>query len=332
MLTRRFFGGAALAMAALVGLPDDARAAEITIKFANVMAPSHDTSKAVDKFAELVAKKSEGRIKVLHFPGGQLGSDKETYEAAQQGLMDIAGGSYANLVTITRAFEVMHLPFIFDNRAQAHAALDSPKVKELIDKELSSVGLHWLLTFEYGFRDLNTTSRKVVVPQDLAGLKIRASRSPTEVGGLKAFGAAPVTVDWPEVYNALRFKIVDGEAQPFGTLVSAKHHEILKEHLELDWQYYGFVGMISAKQWSKYPDWAKKAIREAASEAERYHRKIWEEEDSKARAVYEKAGGKITVPTAEQRAKWIEAGRSSWAASGVAKEHIDTVRAEVARH
>jgi tripartite ATP-independent transporter DctP family solute receptor len=329
MLRKTFHRGViAAVLAAGVLATGQALAQEITIKYANVMAPSHDTSKGVDKFAELVAKKSQGRIKVQHFPGGQLGSDKETYEAAQQGLLQIAGGSYANLVTITRAFEALHLPFIFENREQAHKALDSAKVKEAINKELEKVGMRWLMTFEFGFRDINTASRKVLEPKDLAGLKLRVSRSPTEVAGVKAFGGTAVTVDWPEVYNALRFKVVDGEAQPFGTMVSGKHHELLKEHLELDWQYYGFVGMIGAKQWAAYPDWAKKVIEEAAAEAEAYHRQIWVEEDQKARDVYLKAGGKVSQPSPEQRAKWVEAGRSTWASSGVPKELIDTVQAE----
>lgn len=325
---RRSLVAAAVSGALFAGLATSAAAQEITIKYANVMAPSHDTSKGVDKFAELVAKKSNGRIKVQHFPGGQLGSDKETYEAAQQGLLQIAGGSYANLVTITRAFEVLHLPYIFDNRTEAHKALDSIKVRDAINKELDKVGLRWLMTFEFGFRDINTSSKKIVEPSDLNGLKIRVSRSPTEVGGVKAFGGTPVTVDWPEVYNSLRFRVVDGEAQPFGTMVSAKHHEIIKEHLELDWQYYGFVGMISTKQWNAYPDWAKKAIEEAAVEAQHYHRKIWAEEDAKAKEAYLKAGGKITVPTDAQRAKWVQAGRGMWASSGLDKGLIDIVRAE----
>lgn len=324
---RRVATVAASAGALWIGLTTSACAQEITIKYANVMAPSHDTSMGVDKFAELVAQKSAGRIKVQHFPGGQLGSDKETYEAAQMGLLQIAGGSYANLVTITRAFEVLHLPFMFEDRKQAHAALDSPKVRDLINKELDKVGLRWLMTFEFGFRDINTTTKKVLEPTDVKGLKLRASRSPTEIEGLKAFGASPVTVDWPEVYNGLKFKIIDGEAQPFGTMVSARHHELIKHHLVLPWQYYGFVGMISTKQWNAYPDWAKKAITEAAAEAEQYHRKIWEAEDAKARDAYLKAGGAIHEITPEQHAEWVKLGRGMWSRSGVSQSEIATVRA-----
>jgi len=292
------------------------------------MAPSHDTSAAVGVFASEVARRSGDRIRIEVFPGGQLGSDKEGYEAAQQGLVDIAGGSYANLVTISRAFEVLHLPFIFESREQAHRALDSKSVKDLINKSLADVGLHWLLTLEFGFRDINTTDRHVVVPSDLAGLKLRASRSPTELNGVRAFGGTAVTVDWPEVYNALRFRIVDGEAQPFGTLVSARHHEILKFHLDLDWQFYGFVGMISARRWHRYPAWAREVLEASAAAAERFHRGIWQVEDEKARGAYLQAGGRITQPTPDQRDAWVRAGRSSWTDSGVRAASIELVRRE----
>ncbi|MBP6018696.1 MAG: TRAP transporter substrate-binding protein [Burkholderiaceae bacterium] len=301
-------------------------AAEFTVKVANVMAPSHDTSIAANHFAKLVAEKSEGKIKVQHYPGGQLGSDKETFEAAQQGMLQIASGSSANLVTITRAFEVLHLPFIFDDLDQVHNALNSQKVKDHINAELADVGLRWLFTFDYGFRDINTSEKQVTMPADMAGLKIRASRSPLELAGVKAFGGSAITVDWPEVYNALRFKVVDGEAQPFGTLVSARHHEIIKKTVDVDWQYYGFVGVISTKQWEKYPGWVKEILESAAKESEAYHRQIWAEEDKKAQEVYLKAGGAITELTPDQRAEWIKLGKSTWADSGVAQTTIDLVR------
>lgn len=304
--------------------------AEFTVKVANVMAPSHDTSKAVDYFAKLVAEKSDGKIKIQHYPGGQLGSDKETYDAAQQGMLQIASGSSANLVTITRAFEVLHLPFIFDNLDQVHNVLQSKKVKDHINADLADVGLRWLFTFDYGFRDINTSEKLVKSPADMAGLKIRASRSPLELAGVKAFGGSAVTVDWPEVYNALRFKVVDGEAQPFGTLVSARHQEILHHTVDVDWQYYGFVGVISVKQWEKYPDWVKETLESAANEAEIYHRKIWAEEDAKAKEIYLKAGGDITTLTPDERAEWVKLGKTTWADSGVPQATIDLVLAAAA--
>lgn len=331
-ITRNFLGAAAIGAVTMISAASaPVSAQELTVRLANVIGPNHDTSIAIDRFAELVGEMSDGRIEVQHFPSGQLGSDKETYEAAQLGLLQFAAGSYANLVTITRAFEVLHLPFIFDNRDQAHAAIDSPAVRDAINAELADVNMHWLMTLEFGFRNINTAGNPVLSPTDMEGLKLRASRSPTEINGIEALGGTAVTVDWPEVYNALKFQVVDGEAQPFGTMVSARHHEVIDHLTEIEWQYFGMVVMTSAEQWNSFPDWAKEIFEQAAVEAQAYHRQIWEEADAAARQAFLEAGGTVHEVSPEQREVWAELGRATWAESGVSQELIDLVRSEAAQ-
>lgn len=325
ILLKSVLSAAALSLSLVAG---NVTAADYTIKLANVMGPSHDTSIAADKFAELVAEKSEGKIKVEHYPGGSLGSDMESYQSAQMGMIDMGGGSFANLVAITRAFEVLHLPYMFENREAVHRTLDSKEVQDAINNELEKVGLKWLMTFDFGFRNINTTDEKVISPEDLNGLKIRTSRSPTEMAAIEAFGGSATVVDWPEVYNALNFGIVDGEAQPFGTMVSARHHELLKEYLENSFQYYGWVALVSQKKWNSYPDWVREDLLEAADEAQTFHRKIWEEENQKAKKAYLEAGGNITQPTAQQMNQWIELGKSTWDEAGVSEDLIKLVQRE----
>ena len=305
--------------------PALATEAEYVLNFSNVMAPSHDSSLGIQRFVELVDERSEGRIKIRHYPGGQLGSDTETFAAAQQGMMHIAGGSSANLVNITRAFEVLHLPYIFDDRAHSHRVLDSEHFQQLINEQLEEIGLVWLLTFEYGFRNVFTVNRPVIELADVAGLKLRASRSPLEIKAIEAFGGTAVTVDWPEVYTGLRFGIVDGHGQPYGTTISARHQEVLRYSLENGFQYYAFLGLASLKQWERLPEWAQQILVESARDAEQYHRKIWTEQDASGRAAFLAAGGTINKPTPESLARWQQAGRNTWKGSGVSQEVIRSV-------
>jgi|GEM_PF-722188 len=315
-----------LVMLCAIATPVMAAEPEYVLNFSNVMAPSHDSSLGIERFAELVHERSEGRIKVRHYPGGQLGSDTETFAAAQQGMMHIAGGSSANVVNITRAFEVLHLPYIFDDRAHSHRVLDSERFQALINEQLAKNGLVWLLTFEYGFRNVFTVKNPVMEPADVAGLKLRASRSPLEIKAIEAFGGTAVTVDWPEVYTGLRFGIVDGHGQPYGTTISARHHEVLRYSLENGFQYYAFLGLASRKQWERLPDWAQKILIESARDAEQYHRKIWAEKDASGREAFIAAGGTVNTPTPQALARWKEAGRSTWKNSGVSQALIQTVR------
>lgn len=323
MLIRAF---ARLILVCAFAVPAVASEPEYILNFSNVMAPSHDSSLGIERFAQLVHERSEGRIKVRHYPGGQLGSDTETFAAAQQGMMHIAGGSSANVVNISRAFEVLHLPYIFDDREHSHRVLDSERFQALINEQLEDNGLIWLLTFEYGFRNVFTVKAPVMEPADVAGLKLRASRSPLEIQAIEAFGGTAVTVDWPEVYTGLRFGIVDGHGQPYGTTISARHHEVLRYSLENGFQYYAFLGLASRKQWERLPDWAQQILTESARDAEQYHRRIWAEQDANGRAAFIAAGGTVNTPTPQALARWQEAGRRTWQGSGVSQALIETVR------
>lgn len=320
---------AVMPLALSVCLASAAPGAEITVRIANVMGPAHDTSIALDRFAEIVEQKSEGRIAVQHYPGSQLGSDKESYEATQFGTIQFAGGSSANLATINQAFEVLHLPYLFENLGEVHTALDSPEVRDAINEQLSGVGLRWMTTFDFGFRDISTASKPVHLPEDLAGLKIRTSRSALEMAGVKAFGGEPTVVDWPEVYNALRFRIVDGEAQPFATMISARHQEIVKHHTELDWQYYGFVVLTGTRQWDSFPEWAQEIFTESFAEAQQFHRELWEKADADARQRFLDAGGEIVELTDDERMKWVELGKTTWSGSGVSQGTIDVIESVI---
>ena len=77
-------------------------------------------------------------------------------------------------------------------------------------------------TFEIGGpREIGTSSKKIETAADLAGMKFRASRSPLEIASHEAWGAAGVTVDWPETPEALRLGMVDGLTVPYASFYSA---------------------------------------------------------------------------------------------------------------
>lgn len=329
MKRREFLGISALAIGGGF-LPSLAFGGEkLTLKLGNVnAASSHISTYGYDKFAELVGEKSGGDIVVHHFPGGQLGSDKETYEAAQQGMLEIASGSFANIVTLTRAFEPLHLPYMFESREQAHRLVDSAAFKAAVNEQLNQIGLHWFVTFDYGFRKIGTTNTRVVTPADTAGLKLRASRSPTEIAALEAFGAAATTIDWPEVYNALKLGIVDGEAVPPNEFHSSKHSEVIRYITNNDFQFLASISVISLEKWNGYSNEVRALIEESAAEAQNFHRTQWVDHTAKSVAEMKELGVEFIDVPVDVMPQWIERGRGIWADSGVPQEMIDLARKE----
>src|SRR5690625_4793630 len=121
---------------------------EYNFKIANVLAEEDVTSHGINKFVELVSEKSGGKIQMDALHGGQLGSGVETFEAVKNGNLDFAADSYANLASLTSAFEMFHLPFLFESRDQLLSAIGSEKVQERINEEISEIGLKWFSTYE----------------------------------------------------------------------------------------------------------------------------------------------------------------------------------------
>jgi TRAP-type C4-dicarboxylate transport system substrate-binding protein len=279
---------------------------EYVFKLANVLAEKDVTGYGANKFAEIVAEKSGGRIRIEVFHGGQLGSGIETFEAVKNGHLDMAADSFANLANITNAFEVFHLPFLFESRAQMLAAFQSDGVRKWTNGELSKANLQWLATFEIGGpRQVATSRRKIASALDLSGLKFRASRSPLEIATQESWGAKGVTVDWPETPEALRLGMVDGLTVPYASLYSARFHEggLVRYILDLNFQSYALVVLVNERKWKALPSDIRDILGEAAREAEAWHVNFLGEYISRNIAEIAASGVEIYTWRAEEIAK-----------------------------
>ena len=80
---------AAASVAALVLAGPASAQSPIIIKFSHVVAADTPKGKAADKFAELAAKYTNGRVKVEVYPNSTLYKDKEELEAMQLGAVQM---------------------------------------------------------------------------------------------------------------------------------------------------------------------------------------------------------------------------------------------------
>ena len=321
---------------ALLATTVAAVAQEHTFRLANVLAPTDVTAFGIDKFAELVAEKSDGEIEIEVFHGGQLGSGVETFEAVKNGHLDFAADSFANLATITPAFEVFHFPFLFESRDQMLNALGSDKVQAQVNEELEPVNLHWFATFEIGGpREVGTSDTKIETADDLRGMKFRASRSPLEIASHEAWGSAGVTVDWPETPESVRLGMVDGLTVPYASFYSAKFHEgdLINYILDLNFQNYASVIVSNAEAYAALPDDVRSILEEAAAEAKEWHVDFVSEYITKNIAEMREAGVEIyTLPEEEYQKVRDTTIDTVWSEftgrEGMSQEKIDLIREE----
>jgi tripartite ATP-independent transporter DctP family solute receptor len=242
-----------------------------TIKFANQNAKGHPLVNGMEKFAELVDKNSGGKLKVNVFPGGALGSDQANVSSLQGGTLEMASMNSGIFASLVKEFAVYDFPFLFGNPKEADAVVDGPFGQGL-HKKLEDKGLVGLAYYELGFRELTNSKRPINKVDDIAGLKLRVIPNPINVDWVKALGANPTPLPFPELYAALEQGAVDGQENPVATIKGAKLYEVQKYLTLTNHQYNPQSVVVSKKFWDSLTPADHKVLQEAAHESALYER------------------------------------------------------------
>ena len=158
-----------LVAAAAIAAFGAAQAQDKTIKFATQNPKGHPIVMGMEKFAEIVAAKSGGKLKVSLHPGGTLGSDQANVSAVQGGTLEMVSMNSGILASQVKEFAVYDFPFMFGSNAEVEAIVDGPFGKKL-HEQLVPKGMIGLSYFELGFRDITNSKRPIHKVEDLAGL------------------------------------------------------------------------------------------------------------------------------------------------------------------
>ena len=286
---------AALAIAAFGA----AQAQDKTIKFATQNPKGHPLVMGMEKFAEAVAAKSAGKIKVNLFPGGVLGSDQANVSALQGGTLEMVTMNSGILASQVKDFSVYDFPFMFASTREADAVLDGPFGKKMHAK-LEEKGLVGLTYWELGFRNITNSKRALLKVEDIAGLKLRVIPNPINVDWVKALDANPTPLPFPEVYAALEQKAIDGQENPVTVINANKFYEVQKFAAITNHQYNPQSVMISKKFWDTLSAAEKQIVQDAAIEAGRYQREQARSQVAAALDNMKKNGMQVTeFPAAE---------------------------------
>lgn len=276
-----------------------AQAQDKTIKFATQNPKGHPIVMGLEKFAEIVHARSGGKIKVNLFPGGTLGSDQANVSALQGGALEMVSLNSGILASQVKEFAVYDLPFMFANSKEADTVVDGAFGQQLHDK-LQAKGMVGLAYYELGFRNITNSKRPIHKVEDIEGLKLRVIPNPINVDWVKALGANPTPLPFPEVYAALEQKAIDGQENPVTVINANKFHEVQKHLVLSNHQYNPQSVIISKKFWDGLNAEQKKIISEAATESARFQREQARGQVASALDNMKKAGMVVTeLPAAE---------------------------------
>lgn len=296
-----FIGLAALAAGVLPASSQAPDIKERTLRLSSANNKGHPQVIGAEKFADLVAQKSGGKITVRLFPGGTLGPDLQNISAMQGGTLDFIIGNVSLLAGNVKEMLIFELPYLFGTAQEADAVVDGPIGKKLFDK-LPAKSLVGLAYWELGFRQFHT-KKPVNKAADIERLKIRAFQTPVYIDFIKAAGANGVPMPFTETYTALEQGAVDGMTNPLINMVDGKFYEVTKNVTITNHIYNPQWIGISKRTWDKLSDDEKKLIQEAATEATAVQRQASREADAKSLEFLKSKGVTVTTLSPEETEK-----------------------------
>ena len=255
----------------LLTIPASAQVQERTIRWGHLNNTDHPVSLGVQKFAEILAAKSGGKLRVREFAASQLGNEMQMQSALRGGTQEMMSAATTSLAGVVKEFGLLDFPFIMRTADQADALVTGPFGQAMTDvlpeKDLIGLG-YWGL----GFRNATNSSRSIARVEDFAGLKLRVIPNPVFLETFKALKSNPVPMNFGELYTALENKTVDGQENPYTVILSNKFYEVQKYVSATNHAFTQNILLVSKKFWDRLSPEEQKLLREAAAETRGYQR------------------------------------------------------------
>jgi len=256
-LTRRQLG-----CAALLGVAESASKGRVAfgqnktfqLRFGTSFLTMHPAAVRMTEACDAIRQETGGAVDIQMFPNGQLGSESAMESQVRSGALDFVMTSGVVMQTFAPAAGISGVPFVFKDYRAVWRAMDG-ELGALIREAVAKAKLY---TFEKsvdnGFRNITTSIRPINVVGDLKGLKIRVPVTPLWVSMFRALGAAPVSINLPELYSALQTKIVDGQENPLVQIDTFRMYEVQKYCSLTGHVWDGNWVTANGRQWAELPN------------------------------------------------------------------------------
>lgn len=248
-------------------------AQEVNLRFSADSPPTQVKVVAYQKWADLAKHKSNGRINIRIFPSAQLYNDVNAIPAVSAGTVDLAAPPSSLLTSVVPASAVFELPSLWGISYDEYRKLVEGEFGAQLSREYEAkLGVKVLGFYNIGTWVWATTAkaRPITKPADFQNLKMRVVGNPLVERTLKAFGAQPTQLAWPEVPTALLQGVVDGLETSVSGLDSVKGWELIKNLSYSNHKYLPFVVIINKRSWDKIPADLQKVLLDTLDESRKW--------------------------------------------------------------
>lgn len=242
------------------------------------------------KFKEVMEKETDGLVEVQIFSNSQLGSEEEASQMVEMGLISASVVGSGVLANVVPEVDIFNLPFIFRDLDHFYRVMDGSvgkRVAKAIEEELDCLVLGYWFS---GIRNVWSSKRPILSPEDLADQKIRVMASPILVKTFNSLGAQATPMSFGQLYSALQMKVVDGAETDHIDLLQERFYEVTKYVSYTNHTFLAAPIIFSKKQFAKLSPELQKMVVKAGIEATKAERDNMETVTAEALTELKKLG------------------------------------------
>ncbi|CUH77764.1 Neu5Ac-binding protein [Tritonibacter multivorans] len=277
-------------------------------------------------FKNYVEAASNGAIEVELFIGTQLCSNgAECLQGVADGSIDVFVSTSSGAAGLFPYVQVMDLPYLMSDDRIAESVLSGEFTRTMRDMALEDSGdTIRLMTIGNtgGWRNFANTKRRIAEPSDMEGLKIRTVVADLPQELVKALGASPTPIPWPELFTSFQTGVVEGSKNGITDIMGMKFPDAGLKYVTLDGHaYMGAMWWMSNQNFMAMPEDMRRVVVDGFYALQQA---TFASPKRKSIAAYEEfvaGGGDLYVPTPAQKAAFKEAATPvyDWFKSNVSR-------------
>ena len=301
---------AMMAAAALMGATAmTATAQEYTIR---ATANSNENDEDYDGlvvFKNFVESASNGTVAVELYIGTQLcANGAECLQGVADGSIDVYISTSGGAAGIFPYVQVLDLPYLMANDRVAENVLAGDFTRKMREMAMAdSDGAIRLMTIGNtgGWRNFANTKRVVRNPGDLEGLKIRTVVADLPQELVRALGASPTPIPWPELFTSFQTGVVEGSKNGITDIMGMKFPDAGLQYVTLDGHaYMGALWWMNNEKFLSMPEELRRVIVDGFADLQQATFASPKRKSIQAYADFVAGGGSLYVPTPAEKAEF----------------------------
>jgi TRAP-type C4-dicarboxylate transport system substrate-binding protein len=242
--------------AAAAPAPAHAQDKAIHLKIAHWVPPSHLIHKAMDEWGKSLQQATKGTITYSLFPSQQLGKAFDHYDMVKDGIADVVFINPGYQPGRFPIIDAVNLPFMMSKGGEGSQAADA-WYRKYAEQEMKDVKYCFAFIHDYG--SFHSRAKKIVVPGDIRGMKIRHAHAMvatlvTQLGGITVQGSAP------EIRDILDKGVADAATNPWGSNFLFGIDKVTKYHMDAPLYVTVFAWLVNKKVYEGMSPTQRKAL------------------------------------------------------------------------